>query len=265
MSGWLDPVRNALDVSPEPITFFFRDDDGGWSDERLFKLLDLFDHHGLPIDLAIIPQALTPALARSIRDRIEANTRRIGIHQHGFAHVNHEPEGRKCEFGPARAEELQEHDISSGKRMLYELFGPTIQPIFTPPWNRCTAQTGDCLIRLGFRVLSRDSSAAPLDIPGLSELPVRIDWFAKHKGVRLNVNQLGALIAEACREEKPVGVMFHHALMDGDELRATGELLALLAAHDRAECRLMQTAASRIYRRGRKVASRSVTIPCEEE
>jgi hypothetical protein len=241
MSGWLDPVRKALDASPEPITFFFRDDDGGWSDNRLFKLLDLFADYRLPVDLAIIPQALTPALARSIRERIEANRERIGIHQHGFAHVNHESEGRKCEFGPARGPELQEQDIASGKIILAEFFGPILQPIFTPPWNRCTAQTGDCLIRLGFRILSRDSSAAPFNISGLSELPVRIDWFAKRKGVRLNTDQLGTLIADTVRDAKPVGVMFHHALMDRDEIRVAGELLALVAAHNRAQCQLMQS------------------------
>lgn len=241
MSGWLDPVRNALDQSPEPINFFFRDDDGGWSDDRLFKLLDLFADYDLPVDLAIIPQAVTPALTRRICERIEVNRERIGVHQHGFAHVSHEMEGRKCEFGPARERELQEHDIALGKRILAELFGSIVQPIFTPPWNRCTAQTGDCLIRLGFRILSRDSSAAPLNISGLSELPVRIDWFAKRKGIRLNADKVGVLIADAVRDAKPVGVMFHHALMDADERRAAGELLAIVAAHNRARCQLMQS------------------------
>ena len=241
MSGWLDPIRRALDQSPEPITFFFRDDDGGWSDDRLFKLLDLFADYELPIDLAIIPQALTPALARRIGERIEANPERVSVHQHGFAHVNHEMEGRKCEFGPARGRELQEHDIALGKRILAEHFGPIVQPIFTPPWNRCTGQTGGCLIRLGFRILSRDSSAAPLNIPGLSELPVQVDWFAKRKGERLSLNQMGALIAGAVKDAKPVGIMFHHALMDAGERKAVGELLALLAAHNRAQSRPMQS------------------------
>ena len=241
MSGWLDPVRNALDRSPEPITFFFRDDDGGWSDDRLFKLLDLFADYDLPLDLAMIPQALTPALARRVRDRIEANRGRIGVHQHGFAHVNHETEGRKCEFGLARGEQQQEHDIALGKRILAEFFGPIVQPIFTPPWNRCTAQTGGCLIRLGFQILSRDSSAAPLNIPGLCELPILVDWFARRKSARLNADQLGALIADAAISAKPVGVMFHHALMDAGERRAAGELLALLAAHHRAHSQLMQS------------------------
>ena len=241
MSSWLNPVRNALDGAPKPVTFFFRDDDGGWGDDRLFQLLDLFAGYDLPVDLAIIPQALTPVLAHKICERIEASRERIAIHQHGFAHVNHELEGRKCEFGPTRSRALQQQDIESGNKLLADLFGSIAQPVFTPPWNRCTTLTGYCLINLGFRILSRDHSAEPLSIPGLSELPVRIDWLAKRKGLRLNLDQMGALIADAIKDSEPVGIMFHHALMDGGERDSAGELLALLAAHNKAQCHLMQS------------------------
>lgn len=241
MNNWIDPVRSALDESPEPITFFFRDDDGGWNDDRLFLLLDLFAGYDLPVDLAIIPCALTPSLAKKIRGRIETRGERIGIHQHGFAHKNHEPEGRKCEFGPARSRAEQRRDLESGMSFLAELFGLLVQPIFTPPWNRCTAVTGDSLVQLGLRVLSRDYSAKPLGISELIELPVRVDWFAKRSGSRLDLNQVGALIADAVKELSPVGIMFHHAAMDADERRAAGELLGLLAAHTQARCELMQT------------------------
>jgi hypothetical protein len=242
MSNWLDPLRTALDQSPEPLTFFFRDDDAGWGDERLFKLLDLFANHDMPIDLAVIPQALTPLLAQKIRERIETRGERIGIHQHGFAHRNHEPEGRKCEFGPARGRAEQQRDIESGKCFLAELFGPIVQPIFTPPWNRCTTVTGDCLVRLGVRILSRDHTAKALGVSGLAELPVRVDWFAKRKGSRLSLNEVGVLIADAVKQSSPIGIMFHHAVMDAGERQAAGELLALLAEHIQARCELMQTA-----------------------
>ena len=240
MSDWLGPVRRALDGASAPVTFFFRDDDAGWDDERLFHLLDLFGDYGVPLDLAVIPLALTPALARGIGDRVEAQPGLVSVHQHGFAHVNHEAEGRKCEFGPTRAAAIQERDIRQGKQLLDELLGPIVQPIFTPPWNRCGAQTGDCLTRLGFRALSRDSSAEPLDLPGLLELPVRVDWFAKRKGVPLTREQVGRLIAEAIGGSNPVGVMLHHAVMDEGERQAAGGLLSLLSSHDRARCRLMQ-------------------------
>ncbi|HKP87111.1 MAG TPA: glycosyltransferase [Blastocatellia bacterium] len=240
-SSWLDPVRRALDEAPEPVSFFFRDDDAGWEDDRLFRLLDMFADFDLPVDLAVIPQALTPRLAREISRRIEAGGGRIGVHQHGFAHNNYEVEGRKCEFGPARTRAQQERDIESGKSRLAELCGPVVQPIFTPPWNRCTTVTGECLVRLGFRVLSRDNSAGALGVSGLLELPVTVDWFAKRKGLRLKLNDMGALVAAAIKDSRPIGIMFHHAIMDAEERRAAGELLGTLAAHDGARCDLMQS------------------------
>jgi hypothetical protein len=259
MSAWLDRLRRALDAAPGRVAFFFRDDDAGWNDERLFKLLDLFAHHSAPIDVAAIPSALTRGLAASLRARMEACPGKLSVHQHGFAHRNHEPEGRrKCEFGIARDPALQQRDIEAGRRMLSELFGPNLSAIFTPPWNRCAASTGRCLLRAGLRILSRDSSAKPLDLEGLFELPVTIDWFAKRKGVRLVLDELGAALADAVAEPAaPVGIMFHHVLMDGEERERAGELLALLASHRNAQCSLMEPLAdglspdnpARVFRR----------------
>jgi hypothetical protein len=42
VSAWLAPLREALDAAPAPVTFFFRDDDAGWRDDRLEALLDVF-------------------------------------------------------------------------------------------------------------------------------------------------------------------------------------------------------------------------------
>lgn len=245
MSNWLDNLRRTLDAAgTSPSNFFFRDDDAGWCDERLFALLDLFERHSLPIDVAAIPRAVTAALASELRARIAAAPERLAVHQHGFAHLNREAEGRKCEFGPLRSRAIQQQDIETGRRILSEAYGLQAGGIFTPPWNRCTEETGEALRALGFGVLSRDVTARPLDIAGLYELPVRVDWFARRKGVRVSLEELGASLAEAARDAAtPVGVMFHHELMDDDELSRAGELLALLAAHPAARCHLMSSLA----------------------
>jgi hypothetical protein len=217
---WLDPVRAALDSTP--VSVFFRDDDAGWARGRLYALLDRFERHELPVDLAVIPAALDRRLAAELLER--AASQRVALHQHGFAHRNHEPEGRKHEFGPHRSPEQQRRDIAVGAARLADLLGELAQPIFTPPWNRCTADTGRCLVELGFAVLSRESRAAPLEVPGLDEVPIRIDWLKPELGERL---------AMAIAEGGPVGVMFHHAVMDPDHLARADELLALLATHPR--------------------------------
>ena len=237
MSAWLDPLRRALDAAPQPVSFFFRDDDVGWCDDRLFDLLHLFARHSLPVDLAIIPEALTRCLANELGTRVRVMP--IEVHQHGLAHVNHEPAGRKGEFGPARPRSIQRRDIDQGRRRLQELLGSIVRPIFTPPWNRCTAVTGRCLVDLGFRVLSRDASAEALNVPGLFELPTRVDWFARRKAKRLSRGELGRRLATEVEAGDGIGIMFHHALMDAEEQRDADELLGVLAGHTRARCRPM--------------------------
>src|SRR3954451_2479465 len=114
--GWLDPLRARLDAADEAVTFFFRDDDAGWADERLFELMELFEQRRLPLDLAAIPCALSAPLAAELRALHRDSEGRLGLHQHGFAHVNHEREGRKQEFGPARSPGEQRDDIANGRR-----------------------------------------------------------------------------------------------------------------------------------------------------
>jgi len=220
MVRWLDPLRAALDGAPEPVTVFFRDDDAGWRDDRLRALLDRFEAHGLPLDVAAIPRALGPRMAR------ELLARAVPVHQHGLAHVNHEPDGRRYEFGASRPADVQRADIAAGRTLLAERLGDAVEPIFTPPWNRCTRDTGVCLAELGFAVLSRESRAEPLGVSGLRELSVSVDW------CRLAPDAFAQRFAAAAA---PVGVMFHHAEMSDDDLDRAGELLALLAGHERVD------------------------------
>jgi predicted deacetylase len=213
------------------VLVFLRNDDAGWDDDRLVALLELVAARGLPLDLAVIPRVLTEQLAERLRRRQESGFI-LGLHQHGYAHANHEREGPRCEFGPSRTAAEQRLDIESGRRRLLELLGPLVDSIFTPPWNRCTRTTAECLRELGVAALSREARAEPFDVPGLVELPVVVDWFAQRKGVRLSREALGRLFAEAVDFPRPLGVMLHHAELDDDELAAVAELLDLLSGHD---------------------------------
>jgi hypothetical protein len=132
--------------------------------------------------------------------------------------------------GPSRTRAAQHHDIDAGARRPEQLLGDRVAPIFTPPWNRCTADTGRCLIDLGFQALSREHKAAPLNLAGLKELPVHVDWCKPDREERL---------AKELQRGGPVGVMFHHAEMDAAERARVGHLLALLSAHPRVRARPM--------------------------
>jgi hypothetical protein len=218
---WLDPVKTALDAAPAGVDVFFRDDDAGWGTDRLLPLLDVFARLDLPLDLAVIPAALDEGLAAELLRR--ATNERLHLHQHGYTHDNHEPDGRKHEFGAHRSRAEQHRDIAAGAARLRDLLGDT-EPVFTPPWNRCTADTGHALVELGFEVLSRESRAEPLAIDGLREIPISVDW-VKPDAIQRLAAALGA--------GERVGVMFHHEEMDDDDRVHAEELLALLARDDR--------------------------------
>jgi hypothetical protein len=216
----------SLEQTNAPVDVFFRDDDAGWEDARLFELIERFAAEGLPLDLAVIPAELTPELAARLADG------HAGLHQHGFAHTNHQLEGRKCEFGSDRSREAQRADIAAGQERLRSLLGPRVDPFFTPPWNRCMPYTGEVLVELGFSLLSREHRAEPLGL--LPELPVHLDV------ARLSPGELDTRFASHVRDGGPIGVMFHHGVMDEEAMRRASELLALLAGHERVRPRAMR-------------------------
>jgi len=213
-NSWLKPIRQALIKKNGKATIFFRDDDAGIADKRLFSMLEIFERFTMPLDIAVIPKEISRKTADKLIEKIIASEDRFSVHQHGFSHLNHESEGRKFEFGVSRSVPEQFRDISSGKKILSELFGDLPKPIFTPPWNRCSIQTPEVLGRLDFKILSRESKAKPMDLKGLVEMPISVDWFAKRKGIYLEREEIGRIIADRIQDEKPFGIMLHHAEMD---------------------------------------------------
>ncbi len=233
--SWLQPIRQILTKKREEIRIFFRDDDAGIGHERLFSLLDIFEKYTMPLDLAAIPKAVTKDFAEKLAKRIHASNNLFSIHQHGFSHTNHELTERKCEFGISRSKPAQLRDIFKGKKILTEFFGEIVQPIFTPPWNRCSEATGEVLRELDFQILSRESKAKPLQSNDLPEISVSINWFAKRKGVYLEKEEIGAMIAEKIADGKPFGIMLHHAEMDQKEREFFEELCCLFAEFGRVK------------------------------
>lgn len=231
---WLEPVERALDGAGRPVTLFFRDDDAGWADDRLWALLDRMDAAAMPIDLAVIPFSLEAETAERLRRRHADAAGRLGLHQHGCRHTNHEASGRPCEFGPSRPAASVRADVLAGAERLARMLPGVLDPFFTPPWNRCSEETGAALREAGITVLSREAKAAPLGVPGLRELPITVDWLKRRDGVRLDPPAVGRLLADAIEAGGPVGVMFHHAEMDDGELDRVDELLALVATHPSA-------------------------------
>lgn len=246
MRNSLEPVLGALDDRSAPLDVFIRDDDAGWDDARLWELLDCVGWDRVPIDLAVVPRALGPRAARELRARADDAPGLLGLHQHGFAHLNHEPAGRKCEFGPSRAITAQRADLQQGRAMLAAEFEHRLQYFFTPPWNRCTPQTARLLAELGYSALSRDRGApAQRDLP---ELAIDADWCKLRRISPNDAAAVAAAIAEAIRalgSGEAFGLMLHHAQMDVSDLDLLGCWLGILVRSDRVRFRSMRALLAR--------------------
>ena len=233
--SWLDPLREQLDRMTVPVSFFFRADDVGRQDESMLALLHRFQRLAHPLDLAVIPAKLTSAVARTIAALASRGDAPLGVHQHGLVHRNHETGPVKSEFGPARPGATQLADLVEGRDRLSELLDDLPQPIFTPPWNHCLHTTGECLLELGFRALSRDVYCEPLGLPALVELPVSVDWcYPVPGGARLAPAELARMIAARIEADVPIGIVLHHDRIDDRDRDALGQLLELISAHDAA-------------------------------
>jgi hypothetical protein len=231
MTNSITQVLQALDAAKAPISVFLRDDDAGWENIRLKSLLDLTERVSVPIDLAAIPLEVDAVLARELCVRIDSAPGVLGVHQHGYAHTNHQAEGRACEFGCANNLDSQRLDLERGRALLLQHFGHRLDPIFTPPWNRCAGGTPVLLAELGYTALSRDRGATPQY--ALPELSVDVDWCKHHRmgGLDAVTQALMRAIRARIADALPLGFMLHHAVMDAGELAQLEGLLVVLSKH----------------------------------
>lgn len=205
---------------------FFRADDIGVPGIGFARLLAMFGRHQTPLALAVVPAWITAARWRALRRIADKNGHLWCWHQHGWRHANHEPAGKKQEFGPSRPTEAITADLEKGKRRLERILGPAFTPVFTPPWNRCTAASLDVLARTGFAGVSRFAGAAPLVPSGLAALDLHVDLHTRKNGEGWPaiIAELGCFLAQG-----RCGIMIHHRRMGESDFVFLDLLLGVLA------------------------------------
>ncbi|MFK7836270.1 MAG: polysaccharide deacetylase family protein [Sulfitobacter sp.] len=200
------------------LSFWWRDDDAVKPTTALDRLSDLSERLHVPVHLAVIPNHATSALASLCSDALH-------LHPlvHGWAHANHAPEGsKKAEFGHARPDILT--DARAGLDRLQGLFGPSLVPVFVPPWNRVTDELIPDLAGASFKGIS---TFTPRDkrtpAPGLVQINTHIDpidW--RGGGGVVDKNQLVEHIVRLLKDRRmgqtdngePLGVLTHHLVHD---------------------------------------------------
>lgn len=202
------------------MTLFFRADDAGWGHERFERLAALFAGRGQRLNAAAIPLACLQSRPPLPPRALEA----VEFHSHGWAHLDHESAGKKCEFGPARAPETVARELEQSRAACAELFGERYFPAFVPPWNRIDERFVSLLPAAGFRALSRDG-AARAGMPGLVELNVRVDLHTSRAPAPASPE---AVLEAVSAFPGPAGIMLHHARMGDADFAFLDALLRLL-------------------------------------
>jgi predicted glycosyltransferase len=232
---WRSELRQFLDqkeAERRDLHLFLRDDDVDEDEDSLKHLLDLALARGVPMNLEIIPGRLTAAGTAVLKNTLRADHALLSLNQHGWMHSNHEPEGRKCEFGPSRSFTQQLNDIAQGKAILESTFEELFYPAFTPPWNRCTMDTYRALEELGFQVLSKDRGKDRLSEYRFTEISTTLDLYSWKEGARMKSTDdiVHALIGQM--EALPlVGLLLHHKVMTTDAFKFLDQILCELTRH----------------------------------
>jgi hypothetical protein len=218
-------------AEPGPaVPIFFRADDIGVISSRFLRLLRLFDDYQVELCLAVVPVWLTGARWGTINDIIDAHSPRWCWHQHGWSHISHQKSGKKSEFGPERQAEEIRSDLVRGRNRLEAIIGPSFFPVFTPPWNRCSGTTVDMLADLGYTAISR-SSGEQKNPASLPDYHVNVDLHTRKEADPASA--LDNICGELRRavNERYIGVMIHHQLMDENHFRLLEMLLQQTATH----------------------------------
>jgi len=108
-------------------TFWWRDDDAVEDTPELRRLLQCAGT--IPLGLAVIPSRVQSSLAECL-----ARERTVDVLQHGWAHVNHGPDGND-EYPGSRPRAEVEHELGEGRAILEALFGSQALGVFVPPWH----------------------------------------------------------------------------------------------------------------------------------
>lgn len=207
---------------------FFRADDIGVPSRMFAEMISLFLKYQVPLCLAVVPAWLTESRLNSLQ-HATGKSSLFCWHQHGWIHKNHEPTGKKQEFGESRTAPDLQHDLLRGKSRLTKILGDDFYPVFTPPWNRCGPTTLNILKELEFQAISRSSGAVPSVANSLPDIQVNVDLHTrKEKDPESSVEQLLLeLYNSLCTGTS--GIMLHHQRMNQHALSFLEQLLRSLS------------------------------------
>ena len=193
---------------------FLRDDDVAAPGRQFAQLVALCSQLRIPLNLAVVPVWLTRTRWQCIKPSDPSISGLWCWHQHGWRHKNHEPGGKKQEFGPGRTATALERDVVRGRQRLESLMEDDFFPVFTPPWNRCDERTLRLLRKHGFLAVSRSQNPNNSILKGMPDFCVNLDLHTRkdrnYQSGWINLfDELQRQIASGM-----CGIMIHHNCMN---------------------------------------------------
>ena len=243
-SLWIDPpsdlaakVQHCIDTvlyksrKKRPVYVLFRADDIAVPCKKFSRLMELFERYHVPLSLAVVPAWLTAPRWEYLKRSGQKNSSLWCWHQHGWRHVNHEREGKKQEFGQSRTLFQIRADLVRGRRRLENLMGDAFYSIFTPPWNRCDANTLKLIKELGYYAVSRSQDSLPLPPEGLADFSINVDLHTRKEadpaeGMNCLFRELENSISSG-----DSGIMIHHNRMNDAAFSFLELLFQVLTRH----------------------------------
>lgn len=221
MADWsnLDSELDAWHRAGQTATFWWRDDDAKSATDELERLLALRREAHVPLALAVIPAGAHDPLARLLGPLAE-----VSVLQHGYAHVNHAPEGeKKVEIGGGRPVDQVFGELIAGREKLDSLFSLKALPILVPPWNRIEPALVAALAGQGFAGLSAWGPREAADTAGLVQVNTHIDivdwkggrkFVGEERALDQAIEHLKARRTGTADAAEPTGLLTHHLAHD---------------------------------------------------
>lgn len=209
--------------------FWWRDDDAVDAGPRLRSLLDVAGTAGAIVALAVVPERASDALARLIEGSPAV------VWQHGCSHRDHAGPPRPSELGDERGRDVVVDELLRARSHMDEAFGSRTRPVLVPPWGHMSGQVAGRLAAVGYRAVS--GHGRPLGHwrwPGLSVANTDVEPAAEHADWWIET------LVEHLRERRrrapqaPLGILSHHAEVDGRVLERLGALAVLVTDHSGA-------------------------------
>jgi peptidoglycan/xylan/chitin deacetylase (PgdA/CDA1 family) len=232
-TDWRRRLADTLEkgCSSQPPQVYFRADGigaGGRAFDALCRLFRLFE---VPLALAVVPSWISEIRKEQLFASAPPTEPLWDWLQNGWRHVNWQRTGVKSEFGEHRPFEKQWKDIWQGRQKMQDIFGSSLLPVFTPPWNNLSAATLRVLHELEFRgITALGGVHRGFKYPAsLKNIRIHLDLHVRNgkdgaSDFRSLLEDLSALLTK----KEPFGVVIQHHRMTPFAFQFLQELLRFL-------------------------------------